>query len=98
MPFPLCCRASPSAKGTRIAAHTRSGQRLASPSWTLSPRDLQRSARVIDATLLIALMTLTAIGAKRRGRHLVSAVATGIFFPVGWIVWYLRDEQPLGRT
>jgi len=53
---------------------------------------------VIDATLLIALMTLTAIGAKRRGRHLVSAVATGIFFPVGWIVWYLRDEQPLGRT
>lgn len=47
---------------------------------------------------LVALMTLTALGARRRGRSVASSVLAGVFFPVAWTVWYLRDEHPYDRT
>jgi hypothetical protein len=50
------------------------------------------------ALVLVALMTLTALGARRRGRSVASAVLAGVFFPVAWTVWYLRDEHPYDRT
>ena len=53
---------------------------------------------VIGALLLVPIMILTAMGARRRGQRFVLAVAAGIFFPVTWTVWYLRDEHPYRRT
>lgn len=50
------------------------------------------------AIALVALMTLTAFGARRRGCRLASSVLAGVFFPVAWTVWYLRDEHPYDRT
>lgn len=47
---------------------------------------------------LVALMTLTAIGAHRRGRGLPGSAAAGVFFPVTWAAWYVRDEHPYRRA
>lgn len=43
---------------------------------------------------LLALMTLTGLGAHRRGLAALPASLAGLFFPVTWTVWYLRDERP----
>lgn len=48
--------------------------------------------------VLVALMTLTAIGAHRRGRNLLVATVAGVFFPVTWVAWYFRDEHPYRRS
>jgi len=53
---------------------------------------------LLSAVLLVALAlavpVLTAVGARRRGYGVVAALVTGLFFPVAWSVWYLRDERP----
>ncbi len=49
---------------------------------------------LVCAVIFLAMMALTIAGARRRGQHLPVAVIAGIFFPVAWTVWYLRDEQP----
>jgi hypothetical protein len=49
---------------------------------------------VLGVGVLLSLPTLTAIGARRRGRGFVSAVMAGVFFPITWTVWYVRDESP----
>jgi hypothetical protein len=46
----------------------------------------------------LALMLLTAAGARRRGLAVVPALLAGLFFPITWTVWYLRDERPYART
>ena len=46
---------------------------------------------------LLPLAVLTAFGERRRAGGLASAVVAGLFFPVTWIVWYLRDEHPYRR-
>lgn len=43
---------------------------------------------------VLALMGLTSAGERRRGHGIVVALAAGIFFPITWVVWHLRDEQP----
>ena len=43
---------------------------------------------------LVALMTLTAFGAHRRGSNLPGSAVAGVFFPFTWVVWYVRDEHP----
>jgi hypothetical protein len=45
----------------------------------------------------LALSALTAAGAFRRGQHRGLAVATGLFFPVAWVMWYLIDKRRAGR-
>ena len=45
-----------------------------------------------------SLPVLTGFGARRRGLAIPSAVLAGRFFPVTWIVWYLRDEHPYRRV
>jgi len=47
--------------------------------------------------LLLLPFALTALGARRRGNGLLSAAVAGLFFPVTWTVWYLRDEHPYRR-
>lgn len=53
-------------------------------------------ALVIGAAVLgvMAVMGLTAVGERRRGHGMVLVVAAGLFFPVTWAAWYLRDEHP----
>ena len=46
------------------------------------------------AAVLLGCMGLTASGERRRGQGIAAIVAAGIFFPVTWAVWYLRDERP----
>jgi hypothetical protein len=52
---------------------------------------------LVVAAPLVALMALTATGGRRRGHGLVAALVAGLFFPVTWAVWYLRDQHP-GRS
>ncbi len=42
----------------------------------------------------VPLFVLTAIGARRRGQPFPVAVLVGLFFPVTWLVWYVRDMSP----
>ena len=46
------------------------------------------------AAVLLGCMGLAASGEWRRGHGRAVTVAAGIFFPVTWVVWYLRDERP----
>jgi len=43
---------------------------------------------------LLTLVVLTGVGARRRGHAALPAMVAGVFFPVTWVVWYLRDERP----
>ncbi len=51
-------------------------------------------AVLVVAGVLLGCVGLTASGERRRGRGIAVTVAAGIFFPVTWAVWYLRDERP----
>lgn len=46
------------------------------------------------AVALLALAVLTALGSLRRGARLPAAALSGLFFPVTWVLWYLRDVHP----
>jgi hypothetical protein len=52
------------------------------------------SAVVALGAVLLALMGLTATGGHRRGQGVAGALAAGLFFPITWVVWYVRDERP----
>jgi predicted membrane metal-binding protein len=49
---------------------------------------------LVLASAVVALMVLTALGARRRGSSVLQAAIAGIVFPVTWSVWYARDEHP----
>jgi hypothetical protein len=55
------------------------------------------AAVIFLAAAWLALSALTAAGAFRRGRRRGLAVATGLCFPVAWVMWYLIDERRAGR-
>ncbi|HET7532984.1 MAG TPA: hypothetical protein VFJ83_07550 [Nocardioidaceae bacterium] len=46
------------------------------------------------AVALLGLAVLTALGSMRRGARLSAAALSGLFFPVAWVLWYLRDVHP----
>jgi hypothetical protein len=50
------------------------------------------------AAMMLTLPVLTALGARRRGLAAPRAAVAGLFFPVTWTVWYVRDEHPYQRT
>ncbi|MBA2697738.1 MAG: hypothetical protein H0U61_03075 [Nocardioidaceae bacterium] len=56
------------------------------------------SAVVLGTAVFVALPILTILGARHRGLGLAAAVAAGIFLPITWTVWYLRDERPYRRA
>ena len=47
----------------------------------------------LAALLVAALIALTAVGAHRRGRGNVAAIASGLVFPLTWAAWYVVDER-----
>jgi ammonia channel protein AmtB len=47
--------------------------------------------------LLGPFVAMTAQGAQRRGNGAWVVAVSGLFFPVTWVVWYLRDEHPYAR-
>ena len=53
---------------------------------------------LVLAAISLPLPVLTALGARQRGHRVPLAVLAGLFFPVTWTVWYLRDERPYRRT
>lgn len=46
---------------------------------------------------ILALAGLTGLGASRRGMDALPMLVAAVFFPVTWVVWYLRDEHPYRR-
>ena len=50
------------------------------------------------AAITLPLPVLTGLGAHRRGLAIPLVVLAGVFFPVTWTVWYLRDEHPYRRA
>jgi len=47
--------------------------------------------------VLLGLAVLTGTGQRRRGGPWPAALAAGLLFPLAWLVWYVRDEQPFRR-
>ena len=45
-------------------------------------------------TVWLGLAALTAFGARRRGHAWGPALASGLLFPVTWVMWYLTDAHP----
>ncbi len=81
------------------------GQQQRSSAGAYPERDMRalalRSSATDTCAMLIALivavsgpMALTALGQWRRGQGMLVASLAGLFFPVAWTVWYLRDEHP----
>lgn len=46
------------------------------------------------AAVPVGLAVLTGTGARRRGGTVPLALLAAVFFPVAWVVWYVRDERP----
>ncbi len=46
---------------------------------------------------LLWLAVLTGLGEHRRGASAPLVALAGLFFPITWLVWYLKDEQPFRR-
>jgi hypothetical protein len=44
----------------------------------------------------LAVGSLTAWGARRRGQRWRFAWLSGLFFPVSWVLWYMIDERAAG--
>jgi hypothetical protein len=44
---------------------------------------------------VLGLMVCTGQDERRRGSRAVTAVAAGLFFPLAWVAWYVRDEYHL---
>ena len=53
---------------------------------------------VVIGIIVLAVVTLTAAGSRRRGTGISLAVVAGLCFPITWVVWYLRDQRPYRRT
>ena len=50
-------------------------------------------ALAVVCLVLLGVMTLTALGSRRRGTGLALAVVAGACFPATWTAWYVRDER-----
>ena len=48
--------------------------------------------------IVLAVVTLTAIGSRHRGAGIPLATLAGLCFPVTWVVWYVRDQHPYRRA
>jgi hypothetical protein len=49
-------------------------------------------------TVWLVLAMLTAVGARHRGHAWGAALASGLLFPVTWVMWYLTDARPERKT
>jgi hypothetical protein len=69
-----------------------------SPGETALMTSEVAAAALALGAVLLACMGLTAVGERRRGHSIALTVAAGVFFPITWAVWYLRDERPSRRA
>jgi hypothetical protein len=49
------------------------------------------------AAVSLPWVLLTALGAHNRGLPMPLVALTSLFYPVAWIVWYVKDEHPYRR-
>lgn len=61
---------------------------------TCSMNPVVAALALVVGVALLTLMGLTATGERRRGHGIPVVLAAGIFFPITWVVWYLRDQHP----
>lgn len=47
--------------------------------------------------VLLAPVTLTALGARRRSQPWHIALVSAVLFPAAWTLWYVADEHPCSR-
>lgn len=47
--------------------------------------------------VVLVLGVLTAAGSRRRGAGWSLAVLSGLFFPITWATWYVRDQRPFAH-
>jgi hypothetical protein len=52
------------------------------------------SLALIIAIPVVAFMVLTGMGESQRGARPLTVVVAALFFPITWMVWYVRDEHP----
>jgi hypothetical protein len=50
----------------------------------------------LSAVAWLAVGSLTARGARRRGQRWRFAWLSGLLFPVSWVTWYMVDERAAG--
>jgi uncharacterized membrane protein len=50
----------------------------------------------LSAAVWMAIGSLTAWGARRRGQRWRFALLSGLFFPLSWVIWYTVDERAAG--
>jgi hypothetical protein len=50
----------------------------------------------LSAPVWLAVGSLTAWGARRRGQRWRFACVSGLFFPLTWVIWYMVDERAAG--
>jgi hypothetical protein len=59
---------------------------IAAGIWTLE----------LASPVWLAVGSLTALGARRRGQGWRFAWLSGLFFPLSWVIWYVVDERAAG--
>ena len=52
---------------------------------------------LVPAVLSLGIAVLTAVGSRRRGSSVPVAALSGVFFPIVWVAWYVRDVRPYAR-
>ncbi len=55
------------------------------------------TALLLLGGVLLAPVTLTAVGARRRGQPWHIALVSAVLFPAAWTLWYVADERPFSR-
>jgi hypothetical protein len=50
----------------------------------------------LSAAVWLAVGSLAAWGARRRGQRWRFAWLSGLFFPLSWVIWYMVDERAAG--
>ena len=45
------------------------------------------------ASPVVGLAVLTGLGQRRRGARPLTVAMAGMFFPVAWVGWYVRDRR-----
>ena len=50
----------------------------------------------LSAAVWLAVGSLAAWGARRRGQRWRVASLSGLFFPVSWVIWYMVAERAAG--
>jgi hypothetical protein len=62
------------------------------PVHTLRMTSVALGVAAVGAAVVVTLVGLTGAGSRRRGAPIPVSTIAGLFFPVTWVAWYVRDE------